>query len=46
LRKKKASYSAVFEAVERKLWCLKFNLEDGLQSYREIAIQKNLSFGE
>jgi hypothetical protein len=45
LRKKKGSYTAVFEAVERKLWCLKFSLEAGLQSYREIAIQKNVSFG-
>jgi hypothetical protein len=35
---------AVFEAVERKRWCLKFNLEAGLLSYREIAIQKNISF--
>jgi hypothetical protein len=43
LRKKKGSYSAVFKAVERKLWCFKFNLEDGLQSYREIAIQINIS---
>jgi hypothetical protein len=38
LRKKKGSYLAVFEAVERKRWCFKFNLEDGLQSYRGIAI--------
>jgi hypothetical protein len=44
LRKNKGSYLAVFEAVERKLWCLKSHLESGLQSYREIVIHKNVSF--
>jgi hypothetical protein len=32
LRKKKSSYSAVFEAVERKLLCIKTNLEAGRPS--------------
>jgi hypothetical protein len=32
--KKKGSYSDVFMGVEGKLFCLKFNLEFGHQSYR------------
>jgi hypothetical protein len=43
LRKKKGSYWAVFEAVEGKLLCLKFNLEASLQSNKEDCIQKNIS---
>jgi hypothetical protein len=40
LRKKKGSYSAIFEVVKRKLFRLKFNLEACVQSYGEIATRK------
>jgi hypothetical protein len=35
--KKKGSFSDVFKGVWRKLFFLKFNLELGHKSYREIA---------
>jgi hypothetical protein len=40
LRKKKGSYSAVFEAVEGKPSYLTFNLETSRQSYKVIACRK------
>jgi hypothetical protein len=39
-RKKKGFYSSVFKEVETKLFCLKYNLEVGHQSYNKIALQK------
>jgi hypothetical protein len=45
MRKNKSSHSDVFKRVEGKLFCLKFNLEFGPQSYREIEFGKILSFG-
>jgi hypothetical protein len=40
LQKKKGSYSSVLESFEGKALCLKFNLEDGQQFYREISPRK------
>jgi hypothetical protein len=42
LPEKKGSYSAIFELVEGKLLFIIFNMEAGRQSYRKIALQKNL----
>jgi hypothetical protein len=40
LRKKNGSYSSVLESFEGKSFCLKFNLEDGQQFYRDISPRK------
>jgi hypothetical protein len=40
LREKKGSYRADLKAVDGNLVYLKFNLEAGRQSYREIASGK------
>jgi hypothetical protein len=43
--KKKGSFSDVFKGVEEQLFCLKFNLEFGHLSYREIAFGKIFQSG-
>jgi hypothetical protein len=40
LQEKNDFSSAVFERVEGNILCLKFDLEAGRQSYREIELQK------